>query len=66
MPEHNKATGQYRGLDMKCPQAHLFGSKLQLLSWEDLGARSRSLRSVALKVMPGPNSPPHHLLSFCP
>lgn len=44
----------------------MLGSKLQLLSWEDLEARSRSLRSVALKVMPGPDSPPHRLLSFCP
>lgn len=29
MPEHHKATGQYRGLDMKCPQAHLLNAWLQ-------------------------------------
>lgn len=40
------------------------GSKLQLLSWEVLEARSRSLRSMALKVMPGPDSPPHRLLTW--
>lgn len=35
----------------------------QLLSWDVLETRSRSLRSVTLKVMPGPDSPPYHLLS---